>query len=89
MIGFAAGPIPKIPLNLVLLKSCQVVGVFWGAFTARFPKENRANIAELMDWYQAGKLKPLVSATYPFERVATALDDLTSRRVKGKVVLVP
>jgi NADPH2:quinone reductase len=89
VIGFAAGPIPRIPLNLVLLKSCQVVGVFWGAFTARFPEQNRANIAELMAWYEAGTIHPLVSATYPFERVAAALDDLTGRRVKGKVVLVP
>jgi NADPH2:quinone reductase len=89
VIGFAAGPIPRIPLNLVLLKSCQIVGVFWGAFTARFPEQNRANVSELMRWYEQGKLKPLISATYPFERVAEALDDLTSRRVKGKIVLVP
>ncbi len=89
VIGFAAGDIPKIPLNLVLLKGCQIVGVFWGAFTAREPERNRANIAELMRWFEEGKLRPHVSATYPFERAAEALNDLAQRRVKGKVVLIP
>jgi NADPH2:quinone reductase len=89
VIGFAAGPIPKIPLNLVLLKGAQIVGVFWGSFTARDPEGHRANIAELMRWYVEGKLKPRISARYPFERVAAALADLAARRVKGKVLLVP
>ena len=89
VIGFAAGEIPKIPLNLVLLKGCQVVGVFWGSFTARDPAGNRANVAELMRWFEEGKLRPHISATYPFERAAEALQDLAQRRVKGKVVLVP
>jgi NADPH:quinone reductase len=89
VIGFAAGPIPKIPLNLVLLKGAQIVGVFWGAFTARDPEGHRANIRELMRWYTEGKLKPRISARYPFERVAEALADLAARRVKGKVLLVP
>ena len=73
VIGFAAGPIPKLPLNLVLLKGAQVVGVFWGSFTAREPERHQANIRELMQWYSAGKLKPRVDATYPFEKVAAAL----------------
>ena len=89
VIGFAAGPIPKIPLNLVLLKGAQIVGVFWGSFTAREPERHQANIRELMQWYTAGKLQPRISATYPFERVAEALGDLAARRVKGKVVLTP
>jgi len=89
VIGFAAGPIAKIPLNLVLLKGAQIVGVFWGSFTAREPERHQANIRELMQWYSAGKLKPRISATYPFERVAEALGDLAARRVKGKVVVVP
>lgn len=89
VIGFAAGPIPKIPLNLVLLKGAQIVGVFWGSFTMREPARHAANIQELMQWYAAGKLKPRISATYPFTRVAEALGDLAARRVKGKVVLVP
>jgi NADPH2:quinone reductase len=89
VIGFAAGPIPKIPLNLVLLKGAQIVGVFWGSFTARDPEGHRANIAELMRWYTEGKLKPRISARYSFEQVAAALADLAGRRVKGKVLLVP
>jgi len=89
VIGFAAGPIPKIPLNLVLLKGAQIIGVFWGSFTAREPERHQANIRELMQWYTVGKLKPRISATYPFERVAEALGDLAARRVKGKVVLTP
>jgi NADPH2:quinone reductase len=89
VIGFAAGEIPKIPLNLVLLKGCQIVGVFWGAFTAREPARHRANVEELMTWFRAGKLKPRVSATYPLERAAAALNDMAERRVMGKVVLVP
>ncbi len=89
VIGFAAGPIPKIPLNLVLLKGAQIVGVFWGSFTMREPQRHQANIQELMDWYTSGKVKPRVDVTYPFARVADALGDLAARRVKGKVVLVP
>jgi len=89
VIGFAAGDIPKIPLNLVLLKGCAVVGVFWGAFIAREPARNRANIDELLAWFEAGKIKPHISATYPLERAAVALNDMAARRVTGKVVLVP
>jgi NADPH2:quinone reductase len=89
VIGFAAGDIPKIPLNLVLLKGCAIVGVFWGAFTAREPARNRANIDELLTWFEAGKIKPHISATYPLERAAVALNDMAARRVTGKVVLVP
>jgi NADPH2:quinone reductase len=89
VVGFASGEIPKIPLNLVLLKGCQIVGVFWGAFTAREPERHRANVAELMAWFRAGKIRPHVSATYPLERAAEALNAMAERRVMGKVVLVP
>ena len=89
VVGFAAGDIPRIPLNLVLLKGCQIVGVFWGAFTAREPERNQANIRELMAWYTEGKLRPHIFATYPLERAADALNDVAQRRVMGKVVLVP
>ena len=89
VIGFAAGDIPRIPLNLTLLKSCQIVGVFWGAFTGRDPKGNAANIAELMRWFEEGKLKPLVSKTYPLEQAAQALESMERREVKGKIVLLP
>ena len=88
VVGFAAGIIPKIPLNLALLKGCSVVGVFWGAFTRKEPQANAANLRELMGWLAAGKLKPLVSATYPLEQAARALKDVMERKVTGKVILV-
>lgn len=88
VIGFVAG-IPRIPLNLVLLKGCQVVGVFWGAFTGREPRKNRENIDELLRWYEQGRIKPHVSDTYPLERTPEALRALAERRVQGKVVVVP
>lgn len=86
VVGFPAG-IPAIPLNLTLLKGCQIVGVFWGAFTAREPKRNQENLQELMTWIQQGKLKPTVSKTYPLAKAAEALNDMAARKVKGKVVL--
>jgi NADPH2:quinone reductase len=87
VIGFAAGEIPKVPLNLALLKSCDIVGVFWGAFVGRERDRHRQNIAELMDWWRAGKLRPHVSSTYPLERASEAIRELADRRAKGKVVV--
>jgi NADPH2:quinone reductase len=89
VVGFTAGDIPRIPLNLTLLKSCSIVGVFWGPFTMREPKRNREYIQELLNWYAEGKIRPVISATYPLEQVADALNDMMSRRVTGKVVLLP
>ena len=89
VIGFAAGPIPTPPLNLTLLKSCDIVGVFWGAFVGREPQTHAENVAELFTWYEEGRIKPRISAEYPLEEVASALRDLSERRVKGKVVLIP
>lgn len=86
VIGFPAG-IPSIPLNLTLLKGCQIIGVFWGAFTARDPKGNQENIAELMGWAKTGALKPYVSKTYPMAKAAEALNDMAARKVKGKIAL--
>jgi NADPH:quinone reductase len=86
VIGFPAG-IPKIPLNLTLLKSCQIVGVFWGAFTAREPKKNAGNIAELLSLYAAGKIKPHVSARYPLHEAGAAIQALADRKATGKVVV--
>jgi len=88
VVGFAAGDIPRIPLNLPLLKGCQIVGVFWGSFAARERARNQANMQELLAWLAAGKIKPLVSATYPLAEAARALDAILERRVTGKVVLV-
>ena len=88
VIGFAAGDIPRIPLNLTLLKGCSIVGVFWGSFTEREPRHNQENLQELLTWLAQGKLKPHISATYPLERAADALNDVLNRKVKGKVVLL-
>jgi NADPH2:quinone reductase len=87
VIGFAAGDIPRIPLNLALLKSCSIVGVFWGAFATREPELNRSYLQELFSWVSTGKLRPLISTTYPLTRAANALSDMLQRKVKGKAVL--
>jgi NADPH2:quinone reductase len=87
VVGFAAGDIPKVPLNLTLLKGCSIVGVFWGAFTKNEPERNRENNWELMAMYAAGKIKPHIHATYPLERAAEALNEVLNKRVSGKVVL--
>jgi NADPH2:quinone reductase len=87
VVGFAAGDIPKVPLNLPLLKGCSIVGVFWGAFTRAEPENNRRNNEELMQLYLADKIKPHIHATYPLERAAEALNEVLSKRVSGKVVL--
>jgi NADPH2:quinone reductase len=88
VIGFAAGDIPRIPLNLPLLKGCQVVGVFWGAFTGREPARNRANLEEIVQWWAAGRLRPHVSATYPLAEAGAAIRELADRKARGKVVVV-
>ena len=87
VVGFPAG-IPAIPLNLALLKGCQIVGVFWGAWAARDPAAFAASVSELMEFYTAGKVKPTVSATYPLERAGEAIRELADRRAQGKLVVV-
>ncbi len=86
VVGFPAG-IPKLPLNLTLLKSCDVCGVFWGAFAARDPKGNAAHVATLFRLWDEGKIAPKVSATYPLERGGDAIAALAARTVIGKVVV--
>ncbi len=87
VVGFAAGEIPKIPLNLALLKGCQIVGVFWGSFAMRSPKDNMANTIELIQLYAQGKLKPHIHATYSLENTPKALEEMMERKVRGKVVI--
>lgn len=87
VIGFAAGDIPKIPLNLLLLKQTSLIGVFWGAFARANPEHNAANLAELLTWFAEGRLKPHISAEFPLDRYAEALDVVMERGAKGKVVL--
>jgi len=88
VIGFTAG-IPSIPLNLTLLKSCQIVGVFYGAMTQRDPELNAAVTRELLDYIAAGKLNPYVSARYPLDRTGEAMRSLIDRTAVGKVVIEP
>lgn len=86
VVGFPAG-IPKLPLNLTLLKGCQIVGVFWGAHTAREPDAHAENMQDLFRMYAEGKIKPRISASFPLEKAAQALELMQDRKVLGKVVL--
>jgi NADPH2:quinone reductase len=88
VVGFAAGDIPRIPLNLLLLKSSSLVGVYWGAALKADPKAGRAEVADLLSWYEAGKLRPCISATYPLERAAEAILAVSGRQTKGKTIVV-
>jgi NADPH2:quinone reductase len=87
VVGFAAGEIPKIPLNLTLLKGCSIVGVFWGEFARQEPQAFADAMAKLSRWFVEGRLKPHISATLPLERAAEALTLLAERKATGKVVL--
>lgn len=89
VIGFAAGDIPKVPFNLYLLKSANVLGVFWGAWTERDPDGHRANTAQLLKWAAEGRLSSHVHAVYPLSEAATALKAIAARQVMGKVILRP
>jgi NADPH2:quinone reductase len=89
VIGFAAGEIPKLPLNLVLLKSCDIRGVLWGAWTMREPERQRALMTEIARWCAEGKLSSHVHAVYPLAETASALKAIADRKVMGKIVLRP
>lgn len=89
VIGFAAGQIPKIPLNLLLLKSSSLVGVFWGAHVARDPAANRANLQQLAGWVAEGKLKPHIHKIFPLAQTADAIRELDRRASTGKVLIRP
>ncbi len=89
VIGFAAGEIPKIPTNLVLLRSSAIVGVFWGAWAERNPQAHRANMADIARWCAEGKLSAHIHAVYPLEKTAEAIKALSDRKVMGKLLLRP
>lgn len=89
VVGFAGGGIPKIPLNLALLKGCQIVGVFWGDHLVREPDRHRANMAQLLDWVVEGKIKPHIHKVYPLAETADALMAIARREVRGKVIVTP
>ncbi|MEH6548884.1 MAG: NADPH:quinone oxidoreductase family protein [Pseudomonadales bacterium] len=87
VIGFASGPIPKIPINITLLKGCSIIGVFWGAFAAAEPEVNKQNVIELWQLFAEGKLNPVVTDVFPMERYEEAFNCLTGRKARGKVIL--
>ncbi len=87
VIGFASGPIPKIPLNLTLLKGCSIVGVFWGRFSMEEPEENRKNIEELWEMFAQGKISPVVTDSFSIEQYEDAFNCLIERRARGKVIM--
>jgi NADPH2:quinone reductase len=89
VIGFAAGQIPSIALNLALLKGASIVGVFWGDFTRREPQANLAGMKEMMGWLNEGKLRPHISGRYRLDEVTRALNDMSARKVTGKILIVP
>jgi len=89
VVGFAAGDIPKLPLNLVLLKGCDVLGVFWGSFIERDPEGHRANTRQLLAWCAEGKISSHVHAVYPLAEGKAALKAIAARQVMGKVILRP
>lgn len=88
VIGFAAGEIPRVPLNLTLLKGCGILGVFYGAFAKREPAANAALVGQLLDWVRAGQLRPHISATYRLEETPAALEALAGRQTTGKQVVL-
>jgi NADPH2:quinone reductase len=89
IVGFAAGGIPELAANRLLLKGAAAVGVFWGAFTAHEPQANAENIAQLFAWIRGGQIKPYISRTYPLAQAPQALRDMLDRKVTGKIVLLP
>jgi NADPH:quinone reductase and related Zn-dependent oxidoreductases len=88
VVGFASGTIPQMAANLVLLKGAAVLGVFWGAFAQRQPEDNAANFSQLFAWHAEGKLKPLVSKTYPLAEAGAAIEQLGQRKAVGKLVVL-
>lgn len=88
VVGFASGSIPSLPLNLPLLKVASIVGVFWGEFAKREPKANAAMMAELVDWYVQGRIKPVIDRTMPMAQLKEAFAHMGSRSVMGKLVMV-
>jgi NADPH2:quinone reductase len=89
VVGFAAGEIPKLPLNLVLLKSCDIRGVLWGSWVRREPAAQRALMTQIVKWCAQGKLSAHVHAVYPLAEIVAALKAIADRKVMGKIVLRP
>jgi NADPH2:quinone reductase len=89
VLGFASGEIPRLPLNLVMLKGCSIIGVFWTAFAERYPDRHRANTIELLDWCRQGLIAPHVHGSFTLVETAKALALIEGRKVTGKVIVKP
>jgi NADPH2:quinone reductase len=89
VVGFAAGDIPKLPLNLLLLREAEAIGVFWGSFVQRYPAEHARNVAQLFEWYGEGKLRPHIGARFPLSQTRDALALVMGRGALGKIVIEP
>jgi NADPH:quinone reductase len=89
VVGFASGTIPRLPLNLVFLKGCAIIGVFWPAFIAREPERHRSNLVELLDWCRRGRIAPHIHARFPLAETGAALALIENRKVTGKVIVNP
>jgi NADPH2:quinone reductase len=89
VLGFASGTIPRIPLNLVMLKGCSILGVFWTAFVERHPEKHRANMLKLLDWCATGLISPHIHSSFALIETATALSLIEGRKVTGKVIVNP
>ena len=89
MVGFTDGQIPRLPLNLVLLKGCAIVGVFWGDFIRREPQAAQTDLHDLVDLLRQGKIKPLISGRYSLEQASQAILELSQRRAQGKLIVLP
>jgi NADPH:quinone reductase len=89
VLGFASGTIPRIPLNLVLLKGCSIIGVFWTSFVERNPEKHRANTIKLLEWCKEGRITPHIHGTFPLAEIVNALSLIETRKVTGKVIVKP
>jgi NADPH2:quinone reductase len=89
VVGFANGEIPKLPLNLTLLKGASLMGVFWGEYVKREPKANLAGMMQLLGWLAEGKIRPHISARYALADTPRALEAMAARKVTGKVIIKP
>ena len=89
VVGFTDGQIPRLPLNLVLLKGCAIVGVFWGDFIRREPQAAQTDLHDLVDLLRQGKIKPLISGRYSLEQASQAILELSQRRAQGKLIVLP
>ena len=87
VVGFAAGEVPKVPLNLALLKGCDIVGVFWGPAVTRDPAGHQRNVAAMMELWRSGRISPRVSAVYPLEDAVQAILDVGARKAVGRIVV--